>query len=112
MSAPERRTFGLRRDINELVRDEHGAISGAKIGRYAAQIIAGHLLETWIDPSWDILAVLFLVLIAPEAYTRVLTMWRGQLSAGKETTTTDTHEKTTKEVVTKPVKVDNPDDKR
>ena len=98
----DRRQYGIRRDINELVRDEHGSISGAKLGRYAAQIIAGHLLETMADITWDVMAVLFLVLIAPEAYTRVLTMWKGQLTGGRQVTTTDTHEKTTKEVVVKP----------
>lgn len=100
----EQRHTGLRRDVNELVRDEHGSISGAKIGRYAAQIISGHLLLTWVYPSWDILAVLFLVLIAPEGYTRVLTMWKGQLTGGRQVTTTDTHEKTSREVTTKPIK--------
>ncbi|MCR4331895.1 MAG: hypothetical protein NUV34_04220, partial [Sulfuricaulis sp.] len=53
-------------------------------------------------PSWDVLAVLFLVLIAPEAYKQLLAMrWGG--GVGQVTTRTDTHEKTTQEIVNKSV---------
>lgn len=77
----ERRSYGIRRDINDLVRDESGKISGSKLGTYAGQIISGHLLlmhSADIIPRWDSMTVLFLVLIAPEAYKRLLALkWGG-----------------------------------
>jgi hypothetical protein len=80
----ERRKYGLRRDLNELVRGVDGKISGSKIGTYAGQIIAGRLLLTNTLPTWDVLAVLFLVLIAPEAYKQMLQMrWGGGKDVAK-----------------------------
>lgn len=82
MDESERReTWGIRRDLNDLVRDENGRISGSKIGTYAGQYIAGHILLLHshdVIKTWDSMAVLFLVLIAPEAYKRFLAMkWGG-----------------------------------
>jgi len=100
---PERRKFGIRRDINGLVRGKDGEISGSKIGTYLAQFIAAKLLlENGSPlPGWDEMSVLFLVLIAPEAYKQVLAMKFGG-NPDQITTVTDTHEKTTKEVVSQP----------
>ena len=100
--SPDRRKFGIRRDLNGLVRGKDGEISGSKLGTYAGQIIAAKLLLANSLPSWDVLTVLFLVLVAPEAYKQLLAMrWGG--GTGQVTTRTDTHEKTTQEIVSKPV---------
>ena len=75
----EKRKGGIRRDLNGLVRGKDGEISGSKLGTYLAQYIAAKLLLTVaVLPSWDVLAVLFLVLIAPEAYKQMMAMkWGG-----------------------------------
>lgn len=80
----ERRKGGIRRDLNGLVRGKDGEISGSKIGTYAAQYISAKLLLTApVLPTWDVLAVLFLVLIAPEAYKQMMAMkWGGALQGG------------------------------
>mgnify|MGYP001559254057 CR=1 FL=1 len=82
----ERRRGGIRRDLNALVRGKDGELSGSKIGTYVAQYIAARLLLTLPAlPTWDALAVLFLVLIAPEAYKQMMAMkWGG--GAGFTTT--------------------------
>ena len=103
-NGPERRKGGIRRDLNGLVRGKDGEISGSKIGTYAGQIIAAKLLLVNSLPSWDVLAVLFLVLIAPEAYKQVLAMRWGGSSVGQVTTRIDTHEKSVQEIVSKPAK--------
>lgn len=94
----EKRRSGIRRDLNDLVRDESGKISGSKLGTYAGQYISGHMLltnaESVID-HWDSMAVMFLVLIAPEAYKRFLAMkWGGTSERTEriERTTTSTTE--------------------
>ena len=100
----ERRKGGIRRDLNGLVRGKDGEISGSKIGTYAAQYISAKLLlSAPALPTWDALAVLFLVLIAPEAYKQMMAMkWGGGI--GQVTTRTDTHEKSVQEIVSKPAK--------
>ena len=95
-SLVEQRKFGLRRDINDLVRDESGNISGSKIGTYVGQYIAAHILlihsEDLID-HWDSMTVLFLVLIAPEAYKRLLAMrWGSTTTERTERSVTTTKE--------------------
>ncbi len=90
----EKRKSGIRRDLNGLVRGKDGEISGSKIGTYLAQYIAANLLLTASDPlpSWDVLAVMFLVLIAPEAYKQMMAMkWGG--GSGMTTTTTESESK-------------------
>ena len=77
-AAPEKRVHTLRRDLNDLVRGVDGKISGTKLGTYTAQVISARLLLTNALPTWDVLAVLFLVLIAPEAYKQMMAMkWGG-----------------------------------
>lgn len=96
----EQRKSGVRRDINDLFRDESGKISGTKIGTYAGQYISGHLLitnSTDVIDHWDSLAVLFLVLIAPEAYKKFLAMKMG----GSFTERTTEHVEHTKTEVKK-----------
>lgn len=88
----EQRRSGVRRDLNDLVRDESGKISGSKIGTYAGQYIAGHLLisnSEYVIDRWDSLAVMFLVLIAPEFYKRFLAMKLGGTTGSFEHTTSE-----------------------
>ncbi len=83
-SQPDRRQSGVRRDLNDLVRDESGRISGSKIGTYIGQGIAADLLlkhsHDLID-HWDSLAIMFTVLIAPEIWRKLMQMKYGQGSA-------------------------------
>lgn len=98
----QRHSSGIRRDINDLVRGEDGKLSGSKIGTYAGQYISGYLLFTSPAlPSWDELAVLFTVLIAPELWKLVLRMKYGNVVGGEGTVSqTDTQTSTRK--VSKP----------
>lgn len=73
----DRRRSGVRRDFNDLVRDESGKISGSKIGTYAGQGLAGWLLYTnavALIEHWEALAMIFTVLIAPELAKKRMTM--------------------------------------
>ena len=104
---PDRReSWGIRRDLNDLFRNERGKLSGSTLGRYAAQGIAGYwLLHVTVLPSWDVLSVLFLVLIAPEAYKQLLAMkWGGNAPSRTERTEHTEREVTTKTNVAVPAK--------
>jgi len=81
----ERRRGGIRRDLNALVRGKDGELSGSKVGTYVGQGIAANLLITAPTlPSWDTLAVLFMVLIAPETYKKIMEMKWGSATSTKE----------------------------
>lgn len=70
-----------RRDLNDIVRDESGKISGSKIGTYAGQVIAGTLLvqnATDLIDHWDSLAIMFTVLVAPEMLKKMMAMKYGE----------------------------------
>lgn len=103
-STIEQRRFGLRRDLNDLVRGVDGKLSGSKIGTYVAQYISAKILLAYVPPvtlpTWDTLAVLFLVLIAPEAYKQLMSMkWGGGISSSG--TVTDSSTSTKSRTVTK-----------
>ena len=75
-----RRGSILRRDLNDLVRDESGRLSPTKIGTLIGQWLAVKLiLENGQDiiANWDSLTVLFLVLIAPELFKKLMHMKYG-----------------------------------
>ena len=76
----EKRHGGIRRDLNEIVRDEGGKISLGKVGTAVGQFIAAKLLlqhsEFIIDRA-DSLAILLLLLIAPEMVKKFLTLKYG-----------------------------------
>ena len=77
---PARRGSILRRDINDLVRDEAGRVSATKIGTLIAQWLSVKLIlenGAAIIANWDSLLVLFSVLIAPEMVKRLVTMKYG-----------------------------------
>lgn len=100
----ERRADSIRTDLNNLFRGRDGKLSGSKIGTYAGQYIAGNLLlthSTEVINRWDSMAVLFLVLIAPEAYKQALAMKWGGGNGGGTTERTDRSERTIKEITTK-----------
>ena len=94
----------LRRDINDLVRDESGGLSLTKIGTLAGQWLAVKLIiENGKDVivNWDSLTVLFTVLIAPELFKKMMNMKYGNGHAGTTVvTTTATAEKSEKVVKT------------
>lgn len=80
----DRRKSGVRRDINGLFRGKDGEISGSKIATYLAQYIAAKiLLALAVLPTWDTLAVLFSVLLAPEAYKQFMAMKWGWQQTSK-----------------------------
>jgi hypothetical protein len=88
----ERRTSILRRDLNDLVRDESGHLSPTKIGTLVGQWLSVKLILEHggeIIANWDSLTVLFSVLIAPELFKKMLNMKYGGSAAGtpKDTTT-------------------------
>ena len=65
---PERRHSVLRRDLNDLVREESGRLSPTKIGTLVGQWLSVKLIlenGSAIIENWDSLMVLFMVLIAP-----------------------------------------------
>ena len=77
---PERRHSVLRRDLNDLVREESGRLSPTKIGTLVGQWIAVKLIlenGATIIANWDSLMVLFMVLIAPEMFKKMLNMKYG-----------------------------------
>jgi hypothetical protein len=67
----------LRRDLNDLVRDESGRLSPTKIGTLVGQWLSVKLILTHgseIIANWDSLTVLFSVLIAPELFKKLMNM--------------------------------------
>ena len=108
----ERRRSGLRRDFNDLVRDESGNLSPTKIGTLVGQWLAVKLiLENGekIIANWDSLTVLFSVLIAPELFKKLMNMKYGNGHASTTTSsiTDSTTRSVTKETTPAP-KVDAP----
>jgi len=92
----ERRRFGLRRDLNELVRGKGGYISTSKVGTLVAQWLSVKLIlehGSEIIANWDSLTVLFTVLLAPEIIKRIIEKKYGVMT-GSTTTTTDTSTQT------------------
>ena len=86
MKKTERRGSTLRRDFNDLVREESGRLSPTKIGTLVGQWLAVKLIlqhGSEIIANWDSLTVLFCVLIAPEIFKKMLNMKYGNGSAHK-----------------------------
>ena len=84
---PNRRTQVLRRDFNDLVRDESGRVSTTKIGTLIGQWLAIKLIlqhGSLIIENWDSLAVLFSVLIAPQMLLKMVNMKYGNGHANRE----------------------------
>lgn len=89
----ERRGSVIRRDLNDLVRDDSGHLSPTKIGTLVGQWLAVKLIlehGAEIIANWDSLSVLFSVLIAPELFKKMLNMKYG----GVTTTTTSSASET------------------
>jgi hypothetical protein len=98
MMMNERRTVSIRRDINDLVRDENGHVSLTKIGGIVGQGLAVKLIlehGSEIISNWDSLTVLFSVLMAPGMLFKFVNMKYGGTNgndpvAVKTTTETET----------------------
>ena len=89
----EQRHSPIRRDINDAVRDDNGKFSFKKVVIIAGQFIAGkYLLIHWEKAiaSWDVLTVLFTVLIAPDLFIRLMNLKYGGTPDAQTTTTTAT----------------------
>ena len=70
----------MRRDLNDLVRDESGNLSPTKIGTLVGQWLSVKLIlenGAAIIANWDSLLVLFSVLIAPELVKKMVNMKYG-----------------------------------
>lgn len=86
LSRAEHRRSPLRRDLNDLVRDESGNLSPTKIGTLVGQWLSVKLIlenGAAIIANWDSLLVLFSVLIAPELAKKMLNMKYGNGHAAK-----------------------------
>ena len=90
----ERRHSTLRRQVNDT--------GWPDVGKGLCVYILYRNVDT-ITTHWDALAVLLIFLIAPKMIDKFISSKFGN---GQVTTTTDTHEKTSREVVVKP-KVDD-----
>lgn len=98
----ERRSGVLRRDLNDLVRDDTGHLSPAKIGLLVGQWLSVKLIlehGAAIIGNWDSLIVLFSVLIAPEMVKKMLNSKYGNGGVTSSVSTTDTSTQTSTKVV-------------
>ena len=85
----EHRQSVLRRDLNDLVRDQSGHLSPTKMGTLVGQWLAVKLIlenGSAIIANWDSLTVLFSVLIAPELFKKLMNMKYGEGNVAKEKT--------------------------
>jgi hypothetical protein len=84
----EKRKSILRRDLNDLVRDESGHLSPSKMGTLVGQWLAVKMIlehGAAIIANWDSLTVLFTVLIAPELFKKLMNMKYGNGTVTTET---------------------------
>ena len=91
----ERRARGtyntLRRDINDLVRDDRGKVSPFKIGGLIGQWLSVKLIlqhGAELIKTWETLTVLFTVLIMPAVFRKVVESKFGIKESESVTTTT------------------------
>ena len=80
MTIDQRRYPTWRRDLNNIVRDESGEISGTKIGTLVGQWIAAKYLLVHYEKvlqSWESMVILFSILIAPQMFLKLLNMKYG-----------------------------------
>jgi hypothetical protein len=106
VSGADRHSSRFRRDLNSLWRNEKGELSSAMLGTTAGQVISGVFLWEHMDrliDHWDSLTVLFLVLIAPEAYKKFMYMrFGGNNQDSFERTTTTSSSSSTSQGKDKP----------
>ena len=95
MNEERRHSSTLRRQVNET--------GWPDVGKGLCVYILYWNVDT-ITTHWDALAVLLIFLIAPKMIDKFIS---SKFGGGQMTTTVDTHEKTSREVVTAP-KVDAP----
>ena len=107
----DRRKEGLRRDLNDLVRDREGRLDPVKIGTLVGQWLAVKLIlenGSIIVLNWDSLTVLFLVLTAPEMFKKLVNMKYGVPTNGTTTTTASNTESTTDSTTKTQITTKNP----
>ena len=77
----DRSTTGiLRRDFNDLVRDQNGQVSEAKAWANVGKGIAAYLLiehTQYIVDRWDALITLLCILVLPDMLKKIITMKYG-----------------------------------
>lgn len=74
------RVASLRRDWNDLIRGPDGKVSAVKVGSVTGQGIAAWLLLRYAESvllNWEILTVLFSVLILPDSLKKTIQMKYG-----------------------------------
>lgn len=74
------RKASVRRDLNDMIRGPDGKVSAVKVGSATGQAIAAYLLLAYADTallSWDVLTVLFSVLILPDSLKKTIQMKYG-----------------------------------
>ena len=71
----DKRHASVRRDLNDLVRDESGKVSQYKTGSLLGMLTAWYLLihhaQALIN-HWDALVILLTVLVAPNAFAKLI----------------------------------------
>lgn len=80
MTVPERRKSAFRRQVNEAFCDPNGAFSVKKFLAVWTQIaVLAHMNNSWdvLITRWDSLAIVLVVLIAPELISKFLSMKLG-----------------------------------
>ena len=73
----DRRRSALRRDLNDMVRDPAGGLSEAKLWASLGKAIAAYLLMSnaaHIIAYWDALAILLLIMVAPDLIKKILNL--------------------------------------
>ena len=78
-SSVERRSV-LRRDLNDMVRDPEGRVSEAKLWASLGKAICAYLLmynRDAIIRNWDALAVMLVIMVAPDILKKLLSMKYG-----------------------------------
>ena len=71
----DRRQATIRRDLNDLVRNEKGEFALMKLLAYSGQVICCYLLlhhAEYIVDRWDALAILLTFVIAPDLARRII----------------------------------------
>ena len=84
---PELRHANLRRDVNDLVRAEDGKVSEAKLWTNIGKGIAAYMLvyhTGYIVDRWDALAILLLILVAPDMVKKLLTLKYGGANGAQQ----------------------------
>lgn len=84
------RTRGLRRDLNDVVRDTHGKVMEEKVFSIIFKPFLLYVFYTHAETvlkDWTILAMFVIAFTAPELLKRFLAMKTGVVDVDQRTTT-------------------------